>query len=196
MLASTGMRVGELITLRWRDIDFEANVIRVVDDRFSSRKQSMGSTRTTKGKRSRAIPLNAALRGVLTNIPKHPDGRVFHGPHGASLRQKTILTIFKREVRDPLASEFPVPKGEIGFEHGTIHSFRHYFVSECFRQGASEAEVKDWVGHRDSRMVHHYRHLRPDDSHRRMQTINFLEADAVSTSHNPMSTGGAAKDTP
>jgi len=192
MLATTGMRIGELIELRWRDIDFDAGVIHIIDDRFSRRKQLMGSTRTTKGKRSRTIPLNSALREVLKELPHHKDGRVFHGPKGALLRQKTVLSVFKRIIRDPLATEFPIPEGEIGFEHGTIHSFRHYFVSECFRQGATEAEIMDWVGHRDSKMVHHYRHLRPDDSQCRMKSINFVEADNGSASNQLFSTGGAA----
>lgn len=181
-LATTGMRIGELTNLRWKDVDFEADVIHVVDDRFSRRKKAMGSTRTTKGKRSRTLPLNGALKDVLLQQTRNSDGFVFHGPNGGKLNDKTVLDIFKREVRKPLASEFSVPEGEIGFQHGTIHSFRHYFVSEAFRQGATEAEIMDWVGHRKSAMVHHYRHLRADDSQRRMQSINFVEDDTVSSS--------------
>lgn len=191
-LATTGMRIGELTALRWRDVDFDAGVITIVDDRFSHRKQLMGTIRMTKGGRSRSIPLNASLVAVLRTLPRHRDGLVFHGPKGAGLRQKTVLNVFKRSVRDPLATAFPVPRGEIGFEHGTIHSFRHYFVSECFRQGATEAEIMDWVGHRDSKMVHHYRHLRQDDSQCRMRSINFVEADSGSASSNLLSTGDAA----
>ncbi|MCA9032793.1 MAG: tyrosine-type recombinase/integrase [Planctomycetaceae bacterium] len=191
-LATTGMRIGELMELRWRDVDFEAGVVQVVDDRFSGRKRLVGTARTTKGKRSRTIPMNAALMNVLKDLVRHSDGRVFHGPMGARLRQKSVLNVFKRDIRGPLATEFPVPKEEIGFEHGTLHSFRHYFVSECFRQGATEAEIMDWVGHRDSKMVHHYRHLRPDDSQCRMRAINFIEADTGSSSPDSFSTGGAA----
>lgn len=181
-LASTGMRIGELTNLRWKDVDFDVDVITVVDDRFSQRKKAMGSTRTTKGKRSRSLPLNRALKEVLLQQPRYSDGFVFHGLKGGRLKDKTVLDIFKRVVRKPLAPEFSVPEGEIGFQHGTIHSFRHYFVSESFRQGASEAEIMDWVGHRKSAMVHHYRHLRADDSQRRMQSINFVEDDAGSIS--------------
>ena len=38
----------------------------------------------------------------------------------------------------------------------------------------SEGEVKDWVGHRDTRMVELYRHLREQDSKLKMQRIDFL----------------------
>jgi integrase len=69
---------------------------------------------------------------------------------------------------------FPTPPGQIGFEHAVIHSFRHYFCSESFRQGASEAQVLEWLGNRDSRMIQTYRHLRPDDSKTKMNQIDFL----------------------
>jgi hypothetical protein len=34
--------------------------------------------------------------------------------------------------------------------------------------------VKDWVGHRDTRMVELYRHLREHDSKLKLQQIDFL----------------------
>lgn len=173
-LATTGMCIGELISLRWEDIDFVAESIKVVDNRFSHKQRQMGTTRTTKGKRSRCIPLPPALKQVLSEMQRAPDGFVFHGAKGARLRDRRVLEIFRRKPREPLKKEFLIPQGGIGFSDGTIHSFRHDFVSECFRQGATEAEVMDWVGHRESQMVQHYRHLRPDDSRLRMQSLNFL----------------------
>lgn len=184
-LATTGMRIGELISLRWSDIDFTSGSIRIMDERFSRRKEIKGRVRTTKGKRSRTVPLSPQLRAVLVTLPRHPDGLLFHGVNGVPLRDKRVLDVFKREIREPLKGEFPVTTGEVGFQHGTIHSFRHFFVSEAFRQGATEAEIMDWVGHRSSEMVHHYRHLRPDDSQRRMQSINFISDDTVSPGNQP-----------
>jgi len=184
-LATSGMRIGELIALRWTDIDLASKSIRIADERFSGRKEIRGRNRTTKGKRSRSVPLNPALESVLHELERHSDGYVFHGAKGARLRAKRVLDIFKREIRDALKPEFPVARGEIGFAQGTIHSFRHDFVGKAFRQGATEAEIKDWVGHRSSEMVHHYRHLRPDDSQRRMQSINFISDDTVSSGHQP-----------
>jgi len=81
---------------------------------------------------------------------------------------------FISEVITPLTRKFPTPDGEIGFEHARFHSFRHYFISQAFRQGAPEAEIMNWVGHRDSKTVALYRHLRSEDAQRRMQQMNFV----------------------
>ena len=74
----------------------------------------------------------------------------------------------------PLAARFPTPAGEIGFAHGGVHSFRHYFVTEAFLGGATDGEVRDWVGHRDSRIVERYRHLRDRAARRTMGRLDFL----------------------
>lgn len=74
----------------------------------------------------------------------------------------------------PLTQQFPTASGEIGFEHGRVHSFRHYFVSEAFRLGVPEPRIMEWVGHRDSRIVARYRHLRDDDGQHAMQELDFL----------------------
>ena len=180
-LATTGMRIGELSSLRWSDIDFEHGVICIRDERHSGRKEVKGRVRTTKGRRSRQVPLNNALTSVLRAQRRHPDGFVFHGPKGASIVVKRVLSAFKHAVRDQLIGEFPTSEGDVGFKHGTIHSFRHYFVSEAFRMNFTETDIMDWVGHRDSQMVHRYRHLRPGKTQQRMRTTDFLAADSVSS---------------
>jgi hypothetical protein len=44
--------------------------------------------------------------------------------------------------------------------------------------GASEGEIRQWVGHADSKMVEHYRHLGQKDALRRMEQISFVDLDA------------------
>jgi integrase len=46
-LAHTGMRISELASLRWSDVDLEANTIRVMDERSSRRRKAAGTARTT-----------------------------------------------------------------------------------------------------------------------------------------------------
>jgi integrase len=174
-LAHTGLRISELAGLRWSDLDMRANAIRIADERSSKRKRQTGVARTTKSRRSRTIPIHPELRKLLVKLDRKPDGLVFHAARGGPLRPNNVLHQFQREVINPLKKRFPTPEGEIGFEHGRLHSFRHYFCSQAFLGGASEGEIKEWLGHADSKMVEHYRHLRDEDAQRKMEQIEFMD---------------------
>lgn len=176
-LAHTGMRISELAGLRWSDIDLNAGVIRVADERSSRRKQMAGTARTTKGKRSRSIPIHPCLRALFVSMVRSDDGFVFHAARGGRLRPNNVLHQFVDDVINVLKGQFPTPEGEIGFEHGRIHSFRHFFCSQAFLGGASEGEVREWMGHADSKIVEHYGHLRAEEARRKMNQIDFLGRD-------------------
>lgn len=173
-LAHTGLRISELAGLRWSDVDLKANTIRVMDERSSHRKQQVGSPRTTKGRRTRTIPIHPQLRALLLQMEHKSDGYVFHAQLGGRLRSNNTLHQFIEEVIEPLKAKFSTPTGDIGFEHGRLHSFRHYFCSQAFLGGASEGEIKEWLGHADSKMVEHYRHLHSEDAQRKMKQIDFI----------------------
>ncbi len=164
--------------MRWTDVDLDNNVITVPDERASRRKRLAGTMRTTKGKRSRKIPIHPRLREVLLKMKREPDGRVFHAQRGGQMRPWNVLSAFICDVIENLKEKFPTPPGETGFEHGRLHSFRHFFVSQCFLGGASEGEIQEWVGHADSKMVEHYRHLGRKDAVRKMEQINFVDLGA------------------
>jgi len=174
-LATTGLRIGELAKLRWSDFDFASNTLRLTDERWSRRRTEMGVARKIKDKASRTLPLHRSLRTVLHNLEHSKDGLVFHGPVGEKLESANVLDALQDDVIEFLKQEFPTPPAEvIGFADGTTHSLRHYFVSEAFRHGATDAELLAWMGHSDSKILALYRHLRPEDGQRRMDTIDFL----------------------
>jgi integrase len=174
ILATTGMRIGEAIGLRWCDVDLGAGMITLPDQRHSAWHKHAGAVRTTKGRRSRRVPIHAALRSVLDKMPREADGRVFAGPKRGLLKADSIRNVLIAQVQTPLKERFPTPPGEIGFQHGRLHSFRHFFVSMAFLGGASEGEIREWVGHTNSRIVERYRHLRSEDAIRKMNQIYFF----------------------
>jgi hypothetical protein len=56
-----------------------------------------------------------------------------------------VLHVFIRDVIEKLNGRFPAPSGETGFEHGRLHSFRQFFVSQAFLGGALEGEIRESV---------------------------------------------------
>ena len=176
-LATSGLRINELAKLRWTDIDLPSNTIRLTDERARPRRKQTGQERRIKGKRGRALPMNPAFRDVLAALPRHRDGLIFRGQKGGRLSDRRVLKALQDRVIETLKHEFPIPDGETGFADGTIHGLRHYFCSEAYRSGARDAELLEWLGHRDSVILNLYRHLRREDSHRRMEQINFLGSD-------------------
>jgi integrase len=193
-LCTTGMRIGELCGLRWSNVDLDTSMITVSDTRHSDRHQQHGAVQTTKGRRTRRVPIHPALRVRLLALTRHADGRVFHGPRVGRLKPDTVLSVLKREVIETLKAKFPTAKDEIGFEHCRVHSFRHYFVSQAFLGGASEGEIREWVGHTDSRIVERYRHLTSDDAKRKMNRLAFFGDGVVDAGEANNNGGGAQKN--
>lgn len=136
------------------------------------------SSRRTKGKQSRLIPIHRKLRAALETLDRSQGGPVFRAAQGGSLRTRNTLRQFIDHVIVPLKAQFPTPQGEHGFEHGRLHSFRHYFISQALLQSATEGEVREWVGHSSSKLIEHYRTLHAEDARRRMQTLDLLGEDA------------------
>jgi integrase len=60
-LAHLGVRISELAALRWSDVNLAQGFVRIADERASSRKTRAGTARTTKGRRSRVIPIHPEL---------------------------------------------------------------------------------------------------------------------------------------
>ena len=87
-----------------------------------------------------------------------------------------MRNILIKKVIKPLKERFPTPSGDIGFEHGRLHSFRHFFCSAAASGGIPVAVLMVWLGHQDSGMVRHYYHLYDVESQARMRSLDFQGA--------------------
>ena len=185
-LSHSGVRISELAALRVDDVDLVHNIIRVVNDAPSCGKAPK-QRRRTKNRRDRAIPIHPNLRPVLARLTARDNDTLFRGPRGGRLKPDTVRVILIRDVIHPLKARFPTPPGQRGFEHGRLHSFRHYFCSTAVVAGIPQATLMLWLGHLDSAMIRHYFHLHDAESRRQMATLIFAGA-AVGD--------GAAEQTP
>jgi integrase len=136
--AMTGMRQGELLALRWRDIDWAARRVRV------RRSFVRGEFGTPKSKRSsRSVPLADHVAGEVDLLHRQTlydqdDDLVFAHPHtGKPLDRSKLLKRFKAALR----------RG--GVRDIRFHDLRHTFGTRMAAQGVPMRALQEMMGHRD-----------------------------------------------
>jgi len=141
--ACTALRRGQIVNLRWKDIDLSQKVVRV---------HSSGTYRTKNGKR-RVVPLNAIALQLLAGTN-----------HRTS--EDYVFTIEGRGVRDLyLSRKFSQHVHRLGFPRGYhFHSLGHSFASWLVQNGAPIYEVQKLMGHSTIQVTEIYAHLAPPRS--------------------------------
>jgi integrase len=159
--AMTGMREGELVALRWRDVDWSASLIRV---RRNYTRRRWG---TPKSKRSsRAVPMADRLGGELDRHFKRSayqgnDDLVFGHPHtgepyDASQLRKRFYAVMKVAGMEHRS----------GREGGiTFHSLRHTFGTRMAAAGVPMRTLQEWMGHRNLATTEIYADYAPDPAY-------------------------------
>lgn len=174
-LARTGMRISELSGLRWGDIDLSRHSISLKDE-SGGKHHASADLRTTKNKQSRSFPIHPDLQSTLATLRGNhgTNERVFTGPAGGRLKPDTVRVALVNQVLRPLQARFPSEDGETGFKDGRLHSFRHFFCSECCNDGVPQQTVMLWLGHQSSAMVRHYFHLHDREAQLQMKKVRSI----------------------
>ena len=138
MAAMTGMRQGELLALRWRDVDWPAQRVRI------RRNFVRGEFGTPKSRRSsRSVPLAARLAGEIDQLYQEttyriPDDLVFAHPHtGKPIDRSKLLKRFKAALRRADVREI------------RFHDLRHTFGTRMAAHGVPMRALQEMMGHRD-----------------------------------------------
>ena len=128
---STGARLGELLGLRWSNVDFQMGLIRLED---------------TKNDERRAVPLTGhALEQVreLSSVRRIDTDLVFPFKGG------------KQGMRTPWEKALKAAK----IDDFRFHDLRHSAASYLAMNGATLAEIAEILGHKTLQMVKRYAHL-------------------------------------
>ena len=146
--AFTGLRRGELLALRWRDIDFTGSVIRVRGS-FAA-----GVLTTPKSGRVRSVPMASevaedARQALRTRvIATDEDDLVFVGELGTYLDGSAL----RRRYDSALA--------RAGLRPLRFHDLRHTFGTRMIAK-ADIRRVQEWMGHADIQTTMKYLHYAP-----------------------------------
>lgn len=134
VLKNTGMRVGELLKLRWEDIDFSQRLARIYEHKTSYRGEQ----------RPRTIPLSEGTVEIIKRQSKGSDF-VFTGENGEQLTYNALKC-----RRDHLEKKHPE------MPHVNFHQFRHTFATQCARAGVPESVAQEILGHHSTMMTRYY----------------------------------------
>lgn len=147
---NTGLRLGEMISLRWDAVDLQRRAI-VVQNTESF---------TTKSKRNRIVPLNDTACSIL--VTKSRAQRVFLRKDGSPWNESYVGHLFKKCVRTSGVDK------RLHF-----HSLRHTFASWLVQDGVSIFEVQKLLGHSNIAITQEYSHLQPEQRHSTVNRILF-----------------------
>ena len=131
----SGMRKGEILALKWKDIDFENNLIEVYKSVYhEGDKPKLKGTKTEAG--TRVVPLLKPLKERLLEIrSEDPERFIFSDDGSSPLTNRRYITLYKQY------------KEATGITC-TAHQLRHSFATIAFENGISPKVVQEILGHK------------------------------------------------
>jgi len=147
----SGMRLGEILNLRWYDLDFSSGFILVRD---------------SKNGESRHVPMDATLFALFRAYP-HRLGTdlVFSSPAGGHIVD--VRTGFLNSCK------------RAGLIDLHFHDLRHTFASQFVMSGGDLYILKEILGHKSITMTQRYAHLSPTYKIKAIDRMNTLWAGAT-----------------
>lgn len=148
--AMTGLRQAELIGLRWRDVDFNARRVRVVQT-YVRRKFDEPKTEDSTRSVPMASKVAAALRDLLawTEFSGSDDLVFAHPETGNPLDRSKLTKNFKKALARAEVREI------------TFHELRHTFGTTMAAAGEPLRNIQEWMGHDDIDTTQVYMHYAP-----------------------------------
>lgn len=168
----SGMRIGEVCALQWKDIDLEEKVIRVNKSiqRIYTEEDTMGKMKTEllistpKTKSSqREIPIIQPLFKLMKDFAKicRPDYFVCSGTT-TPIEPRTYRNYYMKKIE------------EIGLPHLKFHGLRHTFATQLIASKADVKTVSAILGHSDiTTTLNTYVHPSRDDKRNALSKLRF-----------------------
>ncbi len=158
----TGLRMGELLALHWRDVDFTGTTILV---RAS---YAGGQLTTPKSGKVRAVPMAPDVASMLAQLSWREDwlgddDLVFVGEAGGYVDGSALRRRYK------------VALERAGLRPLRFHDLRHTFGTRMIAK-ADIRRVQEWMGHSDVQTTMKYLHYAPREEDARLVAEAFAVA--------------------
>lgn len=157
--AFTGLRMGELLALRWRDVDFSGSVIRVRSS------WAGGQLTTPKSGKVRSVPMAPDVASALAKLSAREhwtgdDDLVFASQTGQYLSDSALRIRYKTALR------------RANLRTLRFHDLRHTFGTRMIAK-ADVRRVQEWMGHSDIQTTMKYLHYAPHADDARLVAAAF-----------------------
>lgn len=137
LLYSSALRVSELTNVRWRDLDRDEGMLRVVSG---------------KGGKTRIVPVGSralsALDALRDQENPHPDDPLWRGRNGQPITTGAVRARIKRRAREQGVWQRVYP-----------HLLRHSCASHLLESSGDLRAVQELLGHADIGTTQIYTHL-------------------------------------
>lgn len=144
----TGMRIGEILALKWGDVSLERKQVTVSRSVWWAKGGKAYEAGTKSGK-VRTIPLAADALAALASLPER-NGYVFTDPAGSQLAPSQVRRLLERV------------QAAAGVTRTGWHALRHTFCSHLAMRGVPLPAIKELAGHSTITITMRYAHLAPD----------------------------------
>jgi len=162
LLVFTGLRIGELLALRWQDVDLERGLLRVTQSVYEGH---FDEPKTQRSRRS--VPLGAMSIEILSarkSAGVNPDALVFSTETGTSFDRHNLVT---RQLK-------PTCK-KLGLTGVGWHKLRHAHATLLDAVGTPLGTVQALLGHSSSEITREvYLHSIPADAQAAVQKVEDL----------------------
>lgn len=138
LIYSAGLRLGEVVNIRVRDISVQRRAIFIKDG---------------KGKKDRFVTLAEEVIPYLANYKSQyrPNYWLFEGNTGGKYSPRSVQSIFYKALETSRV-----------FAYGTVHTLRHSYATHCIENGFSTALLQEALGHSSIKTTEKYLHITSD----------------------------------
>jgi len=173
LILNTGMRVGEALYLKWKDVNLEKRHIYVhgnvsvpkIHDKGRKSYELIEQDSPKTNKSNRYISLNDNAVNALINLRKiiGDSNRVIATANGTITSPHKIYDTMKRILE----------RCEIYGANDIVHALRHTFATMLIRQGVDIKVVSELLGHSDvSTTIRIYYHTIEEQKHSAVQKLD------------------------
>ena len=166
---ATGLRRGELLGLKWRDVDLDRGVLKI--QRAISRQNGKVVEAPLKTKNAyRTLPLSADAIDVLMQQRRKTGNSewVFPSPTGGPMSPDSVLHMLQRVLK------------RAGLPRIRFHDLRHTFATMALQNGVDIKTVSSMLGHYSAGFtLDTYAHVTTDAQLKAAQTMGNILSRAV-----------------